>query len=326
MERKKIAIYACGGCGINLGSVFLRYEGQEDSGFAQINSYFIDTSKSNIIHSKVPEDKLYLVDGLDGSGKRRETNYQALAENSKRIIHQFKPGDINIVLHSASGGSGSVMGPILVSELLDRKLPTIVVLVGGTSSRIETDNTIKTLKSYEMISRKRNSPVIAAYRENSPTKNRGDVDSEIQTIVMVTAALFSGQNRELDASDLKNFLNYNSVTSYTPKLTFFDFFAKDIILNKEESLISLVTLVDTETPSDVHIPVEYQAVGFLPESTKQAIGVSLPIHACTISGFFIKVVERLEDKLGDFDAARQVAVEKPIVGHDADHTSEGLIF
>lgn len=325
MDGKKITIYACGGCGINLGSIFLKYDGQSDPGFAQIHSYFIDTSKSNI-HSSVPKDKLYLVDGLDGSGKRRDTNYQALAENSKRIIHQFKPGDINIVLHSASGGSGSVMGPILVSELLDRKLPTIVVLIGSTSSRIETDNTIKTLKSYEMISRKRNSPVIAAYRENSPTKNRGDVDSDIQTIIMVAAALFSGQNRELDASDLKNFLVYNNVTSYSPKLSFFDFFSKDIVLNKEESLISLVTLVDSETPSDVSIPVEYQAVGFLPDSTRQAIAVPLPIHACVISGYFIKVVERLEAKLEEFDAARQVAVEKPIVEHDADHTSEGLIF
>jgi cell division GTPase FtsZ len=164
-----INVYACGGAGINLGSQLVKFNNRKDPGFAELKTFFIDTSKSNI-QSNIPEDNIYLVDGLDGSGKKRDTNYVALAECSKEILHQFKPADINIVLHSASGGSGSVIAPILVSELLSRKSLTIVILIGSTSSRIEAENTSKTLKSYEMISHKRNMPVIAAYKENSPSK------------------------------------------------------------------------------------------------------------------------------------------------------------
>ena len=318
-------IYNCGGAGLNIGNHFVKYNNKKDPGFAEIKTFFIDTSKSNIAPS-IPAEQVYLVDGLDGSGKKRDTNYTALSECSKEILHQFKPADVNIVIHSTSGGSGSVLGPILVSELLSREALTIVILIGGTSSKIETENTLKTLKSYEMISHKRKMPVVAAYKENSALKPRGVVDAEIQTTIVILAAIFSGNNKELDASDLKNFINYNNVTSFTPKLALLDFFSKDIVLGKGQSLASLVTLVDEKTSSDVPMPVEYQAVGFLPEVTKEAVSVELPIHACVITGYFNAVADGLDAKLAEYDEARKVVVEKSIVKMDADHTEEGLIL
>lgn len=320
-------LYCMGGCGVNIGLNFLKYAGRSDPGFAEINPYFIDASRSNV-GKDIPDDMMYLVDGLDGSGKRRDSNYAALSECSREILHKFKPSDINVVLHGTGGGTGSTIGPILVSELLGRGESVIVLAVGSTASRIETDNTIKTLKSYEMISRKRELPVNVHYRENSGSMTRGRADYELQTAVTILAAIFSGANHELDSSDLKNFINYTRVTSYAPKLSYIDFFSKDITIGKGQAIVSLVTLVDQKTSSDTPIPVEYQAVGFLPESTKKLVdeNIQLPIHASVISGYFNQVIEGLEKKLATFDEARAVVIEKSIISNDQQSTDEGLVL
>lgn len=318
-------IYACGGAGTNLGSVYTKFNNKPETGYPELNTYFIDTSKSNMLPG-IPSEKIYLVEGLDGSGKKRDSNYAVLSECSKEILHRFKPAEINIVLHSASGGSGSVVGPILVSELLSRGQMVIVIMVGSTSSRIETHNTVNTLKSYEMISRKRELPVAAFYRENSSSKPRGHVDNEIHTAIRVIAAVFSGQNRELDTADLRNFINYNKVTSYSPRLTFLDFFSRTVVLSKGLSLVSLVSLVDVNTSSDVNIPVEYQTVGFINDAHKDTLAIELPIHSCMIAGYFNQAVEKLDERLKTYDEARGVVIEKSIVKDTSGHTDEGLFL
>jgi hypothetical protein len=140
------------------------------------------------------------------------------------------------------------------------------------------------------------------------------------------SGIFSGSNRELDTSDITNFINYNNVTSYSPKLSLLDFFSKNIILDKGQSLVSLVTLVDDKTSSDITIPVEYQTVGFIPEVTKDAVSVELPIHACIIAGYFNSVIDSLDLKLKEYDDARKVVNEKSIIKDNIDHTEEGLIL
>lgn len=222
--------------------------------------------------------------------------------------------------------SGSVISPILVSEMLARGETVIVITVGSTSSRIEVENTLKTLKSYEVISKKREVPVIMAYLENTIDKPRGQVDSEVETIIPFIAAIFSGNNRGLDMSDLRNFLNYHKVTTYTPKLAYLDFFTKELEVPRGQAVVSLVTLVDDVTSSEVETPTEYQAVGYLPQATKEALSAALPLHAAVITGYFNSVVDRLEARLAVFDEVRKVVVEKSIASRDTASTDDGLVL
>lgn len=312
MTAPKMKLYLAGGAGLNIGNTFVKYLGQQAAGFAEIDMVFIDTSASNIT-SNIPKDKIYLVDGLDGSGKLRRSNYDVLAECSKEILHMHKPADVNVIIHSTAGGSGSTISPLLVSELLARGETVIVIMIGSTSSKIETVNTANTLKSYEAISQKRGVPVIAVYRENSIDKPRSVVDKELQTMIIILAAMFSGSNRELDGSDLRNFLNYTRVTSYGPKLTLLDLFSKDIVLGKGQSVISLATLVDENVSSEAPLPTEYQAVGYLPDACKEAITINLPIHAATITGYYNGVIDALDAKIAGYGAARDAVIEKSII-------------
>ena len=223
--------------------------------------------------------------------------------------------------------SGSVAGPIIVSELLKRGHVVIPVIVGSNASRIEVENTIKTLKSYEIIAKKNQTPVVACYRENSKETPRNKVDNEITTFLILLGVLFSGQNRELDKADLNNFINYHRVTDFQPKLSYLDFWSKDVALDKGQSLISVATICDNTTTPELDIPVEYQAVGYIQEKNKDILNIQLPVHAGVVSGYFNSKIHELEAKLGTFREARQVVVEKSIVGNEIhDSTDEGILL
>jgi hypothetical protein len=322
---KKLKLYAAGGAGCNIAASFIKNFKQPAHGFAEVDCVFIDTSKSNL-NPSIPADQIYLFDSLDGSGKLRASNYQVLNEHSREILLEHKPGDVNIILSSAGGGSGSVIAPILVSELLDRGETVIVITVGSTSSRIETENTLKTLRSYEVISQKRGVPVIMNYVENSVQRPRGVNDGDLHMIISILAAIFSGNNRELDGSDLKNFLNYHKVTNYSPKLAMLEFFHKEIVMPKGQAMVSLVSLIDDSTSSDVGVLAEYQAVGYVPESVKETLRQDVPIHAAVISGYFNGVVERLEAKIASYDDVRKAVIEKSIAGRDTVSTDDGIVL
>jgi len=329
----KMNIYGCGGAGLNIAYDFLKYqENDEDAGFAKVQSFLIDTSRSNI-KKDAPENQIYLFESLDGSGKKRDANYNAISERSREMLHEFKPADINVVIHSASGGSGSVIGPLLVSELVGSH-NTIVVIIGSSDSRIETDNTLKTLKSYEMISKKKNLPICAFYYENSEQTPRGAVNQKIIQDLVVTSMFFSGQNTELDKADLSNFLNYPKVTNWQGGFTKLNIFtgSNAIDIPKAEVAVSCVSLINDQTSSVLNIPVEYQAVGFISlgafEKFKNIESMKLPYHLVASTGHFLGIIDALSKKLKVHDDYRATVVHKSILTED-DHSSannDGMIL
>lgn len=320
-----LSLFCCGGAGINNGANFLKCIGKTEEGFANISPFFLDTSRSNL-SGQESEDHVYIIDGVDGSGKKRDSNYRVISDRSKEMLHRFKPSDLNVVIHSASGGSGSVIGPVLVSELLSRNAPTVVIMIGSSDSSIEARNTMNTLKSYEVISSKRETPVIAVYFENSKDTPRGHVDARIQTTIVLLSAIFSGQNRELDSADLANFLDYTKVTTFSPQLSYLDFFSKEIQIERNQSAVTVVSLTDNDTDSSVNLPIEYQAVGFVSENTARMVNAELPIHAVVVSGYFHNTIDRLNKRLETNTEARSAFVERPIISGEVNSTEEGLIL
>ena len=201
----KITMYCTGGCGINIGSQLITGPKVEEEGFAKVTPVFIDTSKSNL--NKLPKDSpIYLIESdskvIDGGGKVRASNYEEIRARNLDILNKYKPGDLSIILHSASGGSGSVIANELLSELLNRKVPVMMMTVGSSDTLMELSNTVKTLKSFENTAKVRNTPVSMVYYENSEATPRKVVDNNLINTVAFIAALYSRQNEELDSADL----------------------------------------------------------------------------------------------------------------------------
>jgi hypothetical protein len=318
----KCTIIGCGGAGINIAR---RFMGKNEEGFAQLDAYFVDTSRSNLTKD-VASDRVYLFEGLDGSGKLRVANYDTIAERSKEMLQAIKPQGLVVLVHSAGGGSGSVIGPVIASELLKKEVMLVVACVGSSDSRIEAENTIKTLKSYAVMAERHKTPVNMIYAENSAELKRGAVDKTLETNIVLLSLFFSGENREIDTSDLRNFLNYTKVTSYPAALAHLDFFSESISLGRDQSIISAVTLTDDATSSSLSYPIEYQAVGFLPEKVKNISQLGLPLHMVNVANYFHSVVDQLSQKVASVDEARQAVVHKTIVGRDDNATDLGIVL
>ena len=323
-----INLYGCGGCGVNLVSGFNNIKNKNEDGFADINPIFIDTSLSNILDYKRDNKSYYIFEGLDGAGKKRNEHYDTIKERSLELINKFKPSDLNIIIHSASGGSGSVIGPVLINELINKNATTIGILVGSSDSKIETHNSINTLKSYESISRRLNHPIICSYQENTKDNQRIKVDIRVKTIISLLCLFFSGENKELDTSDLRNFLNYSKVTDYEPRLCLLDFFNGNINIENDQNVISAITLRDENSDYDLEHDIEYHAVGYInPSIGKDWVqsNIKLPIHGTIINNGFNKIITRLTNKLEAMQENRRAIVSKFIVS-DEESNDSGLIF
>lgn len=316
-----IKLYCAGGAGINIGTYFSNApDNGEDK--AKIVPVYVDTSKSNLSKT-IPDESIYLIEGLDGSGKVRSENYEHITGCVLDILQQHRPGDLNIVLSSASGGSGSVIAPVLVGELLQRDVPVIVIVVGSTDSRIELENTIRTLKSYESIAQMKKTPIAALYFQNSDKKPRKAIDADVHRAINVLSVLFSGNNDELDSSDLRNWLKYTKVTSFESHFCNLEFFSEKVNLDKQHHAISVATLCEAGGDSSTGTIVEYQCVGVI----KSKPDFKLPLHVVILTGAIDAVHKELTQSLKTIDESRQARmIKNTILTSDDKATSTGLVL
>jgi hypothetical protein len=104
ITRAQVNVYAAGGGGVNIVADMESLRNQSDVGFASMVPCYIDTSRSNLHNKKLPEEAIYLFNDIDGSGKVRSANYEAISKNVLGILQKFKPTMFNVVVHTASGG------------------------------------------------------------------------------------------------------------------------------------------------------------------------------------------------------------------------------
>lgn len=329
----QITLYACGGAGVNVAKFFEKYrktsqdDHPDDQAFARITPVYIDTSRSNL-RGDVPEESTYVIQGLDGSGKVRRENADAITQCTLDILQKHKPANVSIVISSAAGGSGSVIAPSIVSELLERGKTVIVCAIGSEDSRIELENTSKTIKTYESIAKMRKKPVIMLYASNNDNEaGRVGVDAEITQAITKIAALYSKHNRELDSKDLDNWIFYNNVTSFAPKLCFLDFYPGKITNLKNGQVVSVATLCLDGMSSSTGMTVEYQAVGYVTEEQNKKTTLTSALHYVILDNIISDIHAEISDKLHMLDEQQRARISKQSILSDSDRsTSNGLIL
>lgn len=326
-ELGRVRLYSCGGAGINIGSKVEQMVRGDDNVYADLDSIYIDTSKANL-HSNIPADRLYLVDGKDGSGGDRAENYEELAPRAREILNTFKPADLNIVLSSGGGGTGPIAAACITSELLAQDALTIAIVVGDDGTKKWTENTLKALQSYENISTKRKKPVVVFYLQNSPDMTRVTVDKRIQELVAALMLLFSRRNRELDGQDLINWVNYQKVTSHTPGLTALTLVSgkTGTDLTKIGNLISIATLTTDELDPSLSKRPEVQTIGYV-EGLIGGEKLAAPYHYILSDGIFGEVKKGLDKVLAEFIAEAGARLKKTSISSDAEQaTDTGVVL
>jgi hypothetical protein len=323
--KGNVMVYACGGGGMNIGSLLEGHRGNSEVGFANLNISYVDTSLSNM-RNTIKAENCFILEGVDGSGQVRKENHEQIANNIKAILHKFKPADLNIVISTASGGSGSVIAPLITSELLANDYPTIVITIGSTDTRLFAENTLNTIKSYEGISRMRKKPIVAFYAENGKTASRTQVDNEVCQTVISLCMLYSRENREMDTKDLFNWLHYDKTTSFPAQLS-------SLIVFKENTnadvgnVISVATLASANSITNYASMPEYQCVGYLPETITPSLLEQTPVHFVVCDGIFSQVASNLQKLLREVELAQGARSQRgTILGTTDVVSSSGLIL
>lgn len=326
-------VYSAGGCGINIISKLEAMRDKPDVGIASIFPYYIDTSRSNLITKNLPIEYVHLFEGMDGGGKKRATNAQEITQSIPAILQKFKPGDYNIVVHAASGASGSVLAPNIVSELKARGHMVIAIIIGSTDTHIEMENTVKTLKSYEGIAANRKSSVVCHYLENSPEFPQDKVDQEVIQALTLLCGLFSGQHERLDSQDLKNWLEYITISGAPGQLASLSFCTTPEEMDAAGNIVSVATLSAPGMTSRLDRVVQYQATGIVPTEWLKGSPGSIqmiddsPIHYAISTDGITKDIKRLTKQLAEVNALFASRNTRASFLDESDKpTSNGMVY
>jgi hypothetical protein len=327
--KGKVVVYASGGGGLNIvASRFEKHRNKPAPGFAAIEPVYIDTSKSNLLRNEVPEDAIYHFQGLDGAGQVRREHATTVKDKIKEILLTHKPGDLNIPLHTASGGSGSVIGPLLVAELLARGLPVLPIVIGDASTRLFAENTLNTIKSYEGIAKTAGVPLVIAYIENSRDLSRAEVDQLADDVVTGLAALFSRENSELDSRDLYNWLRFDKVTTFKqPMLASLTILKNGESFGDRGNVISIATLAKEGADTTIPIMPEVRFLGLLPPDINQDVAKASPVHFVTSDALIPNAAAKLRTVLEQLTEAQEArSAGKQIIGAGERADETGLFL
>ena len=324
-----MTLFALGGTGINIAKALYQPDVSKEPGFAHFKTVFIDTSRSNLpegvdnfIHIKDPTGAL-----TKGSGKVRATNYEAANVHLQEVIKEAKPTDINIILHSASGGTGGTLGNMLASSFLAQGKDVIVLMVGSTTCRQEIINTINTIKSYQSVSLTRKKPIVCHYLENGKTKMQEN-DASIRVVSLLLSAIWSDENHGLDEQDLHNFLNYHRVSNYKPGLTALDIYTahEQPNLGRGQAVSSVLSLIREGEDPDPGMTVGYHSFGQFSQAASETIKMPTPIHLHTTQGYFAGVLKELQAKLDEIDEQDRNSIIDTVGLEGSEAQDDGVIL
>lgn len=291
--KQKLNVYCCGGAGINIGKSL---DGTDD----HLEVIYLDSSVSNI--DKLDKDtNAFLIRDMDGAGKLRSKTYEAFKSEVEAALTKFKPSKgLNVVISSLSGGTGSVIAPLIARELIISGQTVIVIGIASTSSVIETENTIKAIKTYNNFSVQHGKPIAMFYCDHEV---RSEADDTIKAL-MVSLSLITDKSRtrEFDSTDLHHFINYNKVTSLPIGLS-----NLQISINNDDSVkltddahLASTILITTDTDSVLSgEKPEYLATVIVTDEnylTKEG-NTPLDIRMDNIVGLLPSQLKSLEDDL-----------------------------
>lgn len=279
--KTKLMIYGCGGTGLNLLQDVIEHPNLPTQ--SPVDAVRIDLSNAN--ERKECPLPNYSIPGT-GAGKDRALALEQARPHIDDILKSHLPGTTNVVLFSAAGGTGSVVGPLIIAELMRRGHPVVAFVVGSTLAGKHCKNTHKTLLTLQRQVNSNKVPLSIAYYENAENAGncdrkgtRPEVDDVIAKDIYRLSLLSSEAHRELDRSDFNNFLDYRKVTDVPAQLTEILFGvvggekASDFDVYKG-SVISSVTVLPSKADSALDLGQPYSAEGFYQEEVLEEYGDS----------------------------------------------------
>ncbi len=278
----KLTVFAVGGTGANIAKRI---------GDLDINVVFVDTSESNL--KSVTTNNVFLVEGMDGAGKKMADTYENFKDIATDVFLKHPPSEfLNVVIGSLSGGSGSVMGPLLASHLVDSGKNTVAIGVVSEQSTTEIDNAKKSLRSYRGRVNAIEKPISLFYVEGN---TRSEADKTALHLINLLALLVDKKHtEEFDTADLKSFLFFDRVTDNAPTVAILDVMPNEAF-NPEKGTSVVGTILMTKDSGARIEPVlpEYMSTCLVTDPAYK----NEDIRINSVLGKFSLILDNLENKL-----------------------------
>ena len=220
-----------------------------------------------------------------GSGSNRAEN----AKSIERTIPQLSEedlglGDVAIVICSLSGGSGSVISPLLIREYARRGVRVVGVAVADTSYSVGAKNTLNTLKTLTSVCKNNDLYLPLILVSNDHASTRKAVDECVVALVSDLIDLLTKPVYEVDRNDRLNWLNPSKVVSTSSGIKLMSLISEKktidakIVLGTEseemvDSLLILQSAPDEAVMAKAKLtPARLKKMGFYNEAYSQIVG------------------------------------------------------
>lgn len=331
-QKETLHLYGCGGFGINILQNAVSVQ-SDTAGFPDTTCTLIDTSMSNLSSKQsVGNDYgTYIIDGVDGSGRNRKYAYEVASTHIDKILLSHPPKTFNVVIFSLGGGTGSVIGPLLLAELIKRGQDAIAICVGSYDNSREAANTKATFATMQhMAVNVLSQPIAVMFNDNNDRTPRSHVDTRVEHAIRALALLVSGSNHELDRTDISNWLHYHKVTNVPPQLVdvviHYDL-PEAIPLDPEEvKAIAMCSLIPVGSDSVLNLGQLYGALGYLPPVVMEATSKQIPpMHFVITNSYINEMATNVVSAVKEFEKIEKglLGTEIAIVGGDV---KDSLIF
>ncbi len=196
-------VYGCGGAG--------RMAATRAFGNHITDVVTIDTTKG--MKRTVAGVQAIRISDLNGSGKARGTNAEVIEDFVSTYVKNVDFPEVSIVIFSLSGGSGSVIGPKIVSKILESGKIAIVITIADVDSEIDANNAMKTLQSLNAITRITKSylPMMLFSNEYGRFVVDKGIDDAMDKLTRLLTVRFFG-------SDLSDRINFFRPTNVIPRI------------------------------------------------------------------------------------------------------------
>jgi cell division GTPase FtsZ len=318
-----LTIYGLGGAGINIAKKFR--DVKTERGSCIVRTFMSDTSSANIRGTDIDNAAIY--EDKDGSGGIRNTNFEDIKERSKKFLYENKPSKFVLVIHSVAGGTGSVMGPVIVDyirNMKDEDRVVIPVVIGDTSHLKAAENSIATLQTYENFARNHNKPIVMVYEHNQ--SSLAEVDRRLEVMISSIILLLSRDNMRIDSEDIRNFFEYTRVTNHPPGIGILNAYTGEQDIPR--GLVATAIQLKNENDSSVNnnLMVEYKKDGYVPSDVTSVLTVDMPITFTVTLNAINPTVAKIKETIRGFEELRETHTYESIGYSGGKTDSSGFVL
>lgn len=323
MEENKIICHFCGGAGISISDKAISMVSDLGDGFADIEYNYIDTSDSNYHNLSEKRGEFWQVKTkshsnslIDGSGGERGTNLEDIIDNvsdylDSKKIKKSVTGEYHMVVFSASGGSGGIIGQGIVKILLQKGIPVFCVCVGDSTTSIYTSNTIKVLENFDRMCVAFKKALCIIYDNNSAEHNtqNGLAEQNVNKKIFNTissVALFLSRNLEsIDNKDMVHLFDQTQYTSFETPVGLYGMhiYSGDVVIPKNAVPWGARTLYKNGTDgAGTGLTLQHSKKGYvIDENACSIYNEQFPLHLVTFANYFVNEHKILVKTKEDYD-------------------------